>query len=738
MTEKKNMKKSSKLISIILISCISLFFATNAWCLTKEEEQKLLQSVATNVDLWNRVNHRVDFLDNLDETFGTNETPGRNIGFDRTYRPDEIDLDRLTYRELYDAVINAGEFRISIETINALISNFPELAPQLFAIARDSGRANIGTYEAYMIALAMNNNFPEAKKVFAMCIEAGQFNYFTGCVYIMIAVKAGEFKEAKRVFHMIGFGKIYRDVEAYGFLRMMQKHSYSIGMSKSCFILARDSRVLELIRESNINIETINMLIRSFPVYAKRLFEIAREERIVNLGTRGAYIVATANTGRFTEATEVTDTTEAFRIIENLYSRVTRSAYLDVIRCAYIIGALSAGHFDKAIEEARKYFGESNSEVIKMGRAKELETIYIRSANIYFNFLTQHGRIQEAARLLSRQYCCDTANLFRILPKECMSLLAGRGFTPFMWKANPDGIGIYVRTYNFTGFSAGLSIIAAHASMMGRVEEESMIGIIVGRRTDDLYEETVRGVELFVEQAGRTVIISPDDGRGILFLQGAYDPAGFSSVRLSYTPNPADGERHWNIYQDSQNEVTDGGSEGENIINESREMAEQEERIGPRHVDGWVFQDVRPNGNCFYESGADQLRRFYASNSVVTSLPEGTELHDRLRLMTEEEDFSDHTDVDYPEIINFALELNAVVAIFDTRYPGLGFMYHYIDENSRYQYTTNLEDITMGDRMILRFGYTGNHYMSVVSSPLDSPDELYPLPLFSVLGCNTM
>jgi hypothetical protein len=141
---------------------------------------------------------------------------------------------------------------------------------------------------------------------------------------------------------------------------------------------------------------------------------------------------------------------------------------------------------------------------------------------------------------------------------------------------------------------------------------------------------------------------------------------------------------------------------------------------GPRTIDSWTLHDVLGDGNCFYRAAAHQLETFYPGQARLLNpqASTGTELHNVLRARVQEDNFRDNEYADTRDVIEMARTLNVVIAIVDTRFPNLGFMYHYMDNNGLYQLTNNRMDVRWLNRTIIRLAYTGNHYLSVETGPV--------------------
>lgn len=135
-------------------------------------------------------------------------------------------------------------------------------------------------------------------------------------------------------------------------------------------------------------------------------------------------------------------------------------------------------------------------------------------------------------------------------------------------------------------------------------------------------------------------------------------------------------------------------------------------------VDGWTLFDVEGNGNCFYLATADQLRRI--GHPLLRSLQEGTELHTLLRYRAQGRDFEDYQWADYYDMMELAKSLDLVFAIAFVSHLESGFRYYYYEADSRGNVqpreTRDENDLPKHKPTIIRLAYTGNHYLSVLST----------------------
>jgi hypothetical protein len=150
---------------------------------------------------------------------------------------------------------------------------------------------------------------------------------------------------------------------------------------------------------------------------------------------------------------------------------------------------------------------------------------------------------------------------------------------------------------------------------------------------------------------------------------------------------------------------------------ESLSLAMSQGRIGPRQILGWKLHDVKDVGNCFYEAVIHQMQLI--NHAFLATVPSETLARNSLRLRIEGENFRDRQWADHEEIIKLAQEFNLVVAIVDTRTPQVGFVYHYVRIDGNYDSTP--DNALVSGREIIALAYTGDHYLSVVSSPLLTP-----------------
>ncbi|EKE01300.1 MAG: hypothetical protein ACD_21C00166G0001 [uncultured bacterium] len=127
------------------------------------------------------------------------------------------------------------------------------------------------------------------------------------------------------------------------------------------------------------------------------------------------------------------------------------------------------------------------------------------------------------------------------------------------------------------------------------------------------------------------------------------------------------------------------------------------------HINGFVLQNVEGNGNCFYLAVIEQLR--LVNHAFLATIPQNTSPEDSLRLRVQGQNFRDREWAGEAEILTLVRNLDCVIAVYDTRYPANGFLCY---NNAGY----SNQRIDVAGRTVIRLGYTGNHYLSVVSHPV--------------------
>lgn len=147
--------------------------------------------------------------------------------------------------------------------------------------------------------------------------------------------------------------------------------------------------------------------------------------------------------------------------------------------------------------------------------------------------------------------------------------------------------------------------------------------------------------------------------------------------------------------------------------------AASQPKIGPKTIAGWELTDVDAKGNCFYEAVALQLKKnhFPIAEMFPATKSEngGTALSDILRRQSTsvliERDWADEA-----EILALAKALKIVIAIVDTRNEKHTFQYHFTNWQDGLDCTDDQDRLPNGQH-IVELAYTGNHYLSVSSTP---------------------
>lgn len=151
---------------------------------------------------------------------------------------------------------------------------------------------------------------------------------------------------------------------------------------------------------------------------------------------------------------------------------------------------------------------------------------------------------------------------------------------------------------------------------------------------------------------------------------------------------------------------------------ESTKDAVESHKIGPRELpdSGWVFQDVRDHGNCFYDAVA--LQDGIINHQSLHDRSLGTELCDILRLRVQGEKFKDREWADQMQIDEFVREFDVILAVVDTRRPEVGFTYYFLDAENNLRTKAPTADIPLPQgKTIVKIATTGNHFLSVLEHP---------------------
>ena len=202
----------------------------------------------------------------------------------------------------------------------------------------------------------------------------------------------------------------------------------------------------------------------------------------------------------------------------------------------------------------------------------------------YVDVLVQTGKIRQAVELISDDY-----------PRP-INAKSGEGI------------------YNFQEFDFGIALITTHL-IFEQAYPYEQITIIVGKKTHSVNENFARrAVELFVARSqGLVEIIENDDPERLeLRLLTEYNPDLFLNTWLSYLNNPAQGESHWNLAQEtsltSQNEEPQNRTEeNKSIENQSLQVQIIHEKLIPQHISDYVhpglqWQKIGGDGHCLYRA----------------------------------------------------------------------------------------------------------------------------------------
>lgn len=137
----------------------------------------------------------------------------------------------------------------------------------------------------------------------------------------------------------------------------------------------------------------------------------------------------------------------------------------------------------------------------------------------------------------------------------------------------------------------------------------------------------------------------------------------------------------------------------------------QKKQIGERAITGWVLKDVPDDGNCFFYSAIEQMKKVNHDFCIDDkTIP----LHQKLRNITAPGTVDKQwADIDVKD--NLARLLNVVIAVVDTRAEGENpheYYYTYYDNTGERHEGFNLSDLP-ADKPVVKLAYTGNHYLSV-------------------------
>jgi len=206
---KQNVKKSSKLIVAVLISSLSLFFATNAWCHIEGEVNTIAPPDADAfIGRMNRARAAGDF--NREQEIYTEATQNPGTSNIMTYvvhmlaAGDAGDFGEVHNRGFRDAR-NRGRHFVSVilyDTYITLAGKFKKIKDARIAFD-EAVRLKLATpitYGIFMRALANAEEFDEEQRVFIQASHLGLANEHVYNVHIDILIERGEIEKAIRLF----------------------------------------------------------------------------------------------------------------------------------------------------------------------------------------------------------------------------------------------------------------------------------------------------------------------------------------------------------------------------------------------------------------------------------------------------------------------------------------------------------------------------------------------------------
>ena len=164
------------------------------------------------------------------------------------------------------------------------------------------------------------------------------------------------------------------------------------------------------------------------------------------------------------------------------------------------------------------------------------------------------------------------------------------------------------------------------------------------------------------------------------------------------------------------------------VKTESLKMAQQSGVIGPKYIPGWVLQDVFGDGNCFFYAVAHQLQLI--QHPFISEIPEGTDANHVLRLRAQDTKFKDREWAGDKEIFAIAENLNLIVAVVHTADMTQTFTYYFINQSGDGEVTNDLNTVkasVLKNKALIKIAYTGNHYLSVMTTPSDIIEHNFQL-----------
>jgi len=589
------MRIKFKLIFIVLVGCVSLYFMTNAWCLTDKEEEELMKKINSaslrvpNHEKCIKLLERMSSAKTLEELCRVViQAPMDSIN---------ISVIDMLWMKIPNLGVEFRKIRSCMEVVNNLVNSMkrndpPRVISKYFDWFKKEGMDPPKIHARLIYCASIAGNFHRAKILYAEAKRNEEVDGVVFSAFMAAAVRANDLSEAERVFIYAskrGFSNVHN---VANLMSLLASDKYWKAFKDLYHKAEKDGVISEYIyslfvkaygRCSTLNIHEVEeafhcargrkmagirlckSMIRALTLVgryksAMNILKYSVDEKIAGPGIFKVFIIGLSKMKRFTEASKIfkmacdlgfanRDVYKSMLIValncreysgvRRIFMEARNKNLIDAEMCKYFMEiALIAGDIKTVFEVYRYAEGSKRGLISSSVIAKFIFASAIggdfNSVEMAFNKARRHGLTNKE---IINSYICALIMNGEMEKAEGIFLQFYPRYRHLFLMSSEN----FHEIFDLRGCGFGAAYILL--SLLARTDV-GMIQVVI---EPGGFSE--RAVRLFANNRG-VFIRHSNSNRLVLSIQNSYDSETTANARFSYDLNRSFGPDRWQIAPD--------------------------------------------------------------------------------------------------------------------------------------------------------------------------------------------